>query len=156
MLNNHIISRLVFKNYYCNIIYGIINNYKVSYNLTLTALVIFYIFNPYIVLKPPGGVLEFNKIPQFINIFLFIACKNNKIFFFIRKIPNMRDAVRVNIQNRYFIIYRAINDIIFINLAILRNCRMTPGVLKTLQRLIYHFYKLHSHSNKTSFFSRNI
>jgi hypothetical protein len=41
--------------------------------------------NPYSVFKPPGGVLEFNKIPQFINILLFIACKNNKIFVFIRK-----------------------------------------------------------------------
>ena len=51
--------------------------------------------NPYSVLKPPGGVLEFNKIMQFINILLFIACKNSKIFDFIRKITNMRDDVRV-------------------------------------------------------------
>ena len=59
------------------------------------------LFNPNSVLKPPGGVLEFNKIPQFINILLFIACKNNKIFVFIRKIPNMRDIVKVNKEKRY-------------------------------------------------------
>ena len=54
-----------------------------------------YYINPYSVLKPLGGVLKLNKLSQFINILLFIACKNNKIFVFIRKIPNMRDAVRV-------------------------------------------------------------
>ena len=32
------------------------------------------LFNPYSVLTPPGGVLEFIKIIQFINIFLFLAC----------------------------------------------------------------------------------
>ena len=40
-------------------------------------------FNPYSVLKHAGGVLEFNKITQLINIILFITCKNNKIFGFI-------------------------------------------------------------------------
>ncbi len=30
--------------------------------------------NPYSVLTPPGGFLEFLKITQFINIFLFVAC----------------------------------------------------------------------------------
>jgi hypothetical protein len=54
--------------------------------------------NPYNVLKPPWGFLEFNKIPQFINILLFISCKNNKIFVIIRKIPNMRDAVKVKVN----------------------------------------------------------
>ena len=53
-------------------------------------------FNPYSVLTPPGGFLYFPKINNLLNISLFTACKNNKIFDFIRKRNIMRDAVRVN------------------------------------------------------------
>ena len=53
-------------------------------------------FNPYSVLTPPGGFLYFPKINNLLNILLFTACKNNKIFDFIRKLNIMRDAVSVN------------------------------------------------------------
>ena len=36
------------------------------------------------------------------------------------------------IKTKYYVIYQAINDIIFIISMILMNSRMTPGVLKTL------------------------
>ncbi len=35
-------------------------------------------------------------------------------------------------NNKIYVIFQAINDIIFLNRVIIRNCRMTPGVLKTL------------------------
>jgi hypothetical protein len=63
-----------------------------SFNLALN-----FSINPYSVLTPPGGVLEFIKIIQFINIFLFLACFSKKIFDFVRKTRNMSDAVRVKI-----------------------------------------------------------
>ena len=39
--------------------------------------------NSYSVLTPPGDVLEFLKIAQFIDIFLFITCKIRKYLIFI-------------------------------------------------------------------------
>ena len=53
--------------------------------------------NPYSVLTPPGGFLYFPKMINLLNIFLFTACTNKKIFDFILKPNIMRDAIRVKI-----------------------------------------------------------
>ena len=63
-----------------------------------------------------------------LNILLFLQELNNEIFTFTEL-----DLFYIfNIKNRCTIIYPAINNRIFINLMILRNFRMTPGILKTL------------------------
>ena len=63
--------------------------------------ILYFTFNPYSVLTHPGGVLEFLKITQFINIFLFVACEIRKYLIFIHKTRNMSDAVRVKNEILY-------------------------------------------------------
>jgi hypothetical protein len=53
-------------------------------------------------LTPPGGFLYFLKIINLLNISLFTACKNNKIFDIIRKHNIIRDAVRVKLNILYY------------------------------------------------------
>jgi len=53
------------------------------------------VIDPYSVLTPPGGFLYFPKINNLLNISYFNACKNHKIFDFIRKPNIMRDTVSV-------------------------------------------------------------
>ena len=58
-------------------------------------MLLFLDINHYSVLTHPGGFLYFPKIKN-LYISLFTACKNNKIFYFIRKPNIIRDTVRVN------------------------------------------------------------
>lgn len=51
-------------------------------------MLLFLDINHYSVLTHPGGFLYFPKIKN-LYISLFTACKNNKIFYFIRKLDIM-------------------------------------------------------------------
>ncbi len=75
-------------------------SYETKYFLFLQA-VNNKIFNPYSVFTPLGGFIYFSKIINLLNISLFTACINKKIFDFIRKHNIIRDDVRV----KYFVIF---------------------------------------------------